>query len=149
MLSGQSVVRALALLRARHLLSRRGTDKPHVYKAVKRPLSRPHRLFLMASLSPKLFQPYRLGNIALSHRVVHSPLTRTRANERHELDDLAVEYYSQRARAPGTLLIGEATIIAHKAGGWTKSPGIWTEKQLTAWKKVGYVHSSCGNSVRC
>ena len=90
----------------------------------------------MSPRLPKLFQPYRLGGLTLSNRIVLSPLTRTRANEQHELDELAIEYYSQRASTPGTLLISEATIIAKKAGGWPLAPGIWTEKQLAAWKKV-------------
>ncbi|VDC04599.1 unnamed protein product [Peniophora sp. CBMAI 1063] len=103
----------------------------------------------MASPSPKLFQPYRLGNMVLSNRVVLSPLTRTRANEQHELDDLAVEYYSQRASTPGTLLISEATIIAHKAGGWPRAPGIWTDKQLAAWKKITDAVHSKGSFILC
>ena len=96
----------------------------------------------MATQTHKLFQPYRIGDIVLSNRVVLSPLTRTRANEQHELDDLAVEYYSQRASSPGTLLISEATIIAHKAGGWPLAPGVWTEKQLAAWRKVSTTYAT-------
>lgn len=34
-----------------------------------------------------------------------APLTRFRANERHAHTELGVEYYTQRASVPGTLII--------------------------------------------
>ncbi|KAI0042644.1 putative NADPH2 dehydrogenase chain OYE2 [Auriscalpium vulgare] len=86
--------------------------------------------------SSALFSPIRVGRSQLLHRVVLSPLTRNRANLKHEPNDLHVEYYKQRASVPGTLLITEATFIAAKAGGYPKPPGIWSEPQIAAWKKV-------------
>ncbi|KAK7031009.1 hypothetical protein VNI00_013799 [Paramarasmius palmivorus] len=46
------------------------------------------------------------------------------------------EYYSQRAAAPGTLLISEGTFLSPKAGGWPMIPGIWDEEQIKKWKEV-------------
>ena len=87
--------------------------------------------------SSKLFEPLALGNLSLSHRVVLAPLTRLRANKAHVHGDLAVEYYSQRARSiPGTLLITEATYIAAKGGGSDHVPGVWNDEQVKAWKRV-------------
>ncbi|KAI0636632.1 FMN-linked oxidoreductase [Trametes polyzona] len=89
---------------------------------------------------PKLFQPVTVGDITLAHRVVLAPLTRFRANNKHVHGDLAVQYYSQRASVPGTLLITEGTIIAGQAGGWPfvgpHVPGIWSDEQVDAWKRV-------------
>lgn len=59
----------------------------------------------MSSTSSKLFQPAKFANITLQHRVVMAPLTRFRANKRHAHTELGVEYYSQRASVPGTLII--------------------------------------------
>lgn len=84
----------------------------------------------------KLFQPYKLGNMELKHRIVQAPLTRYRANKEHVHGDLAVEYYAQRASTPGTLLITEATFIAPDAGGYDNVPGIWNEAQIAGWKRV-------------
>ncbi|EPQ49950.1 NADH flavin oxidoreductase, partial [Gloeophyllum trabeum ATCC 11539] len=81
-----------------------------------------------------LFQPKQVGEITVQHRIVLAPLTRNRANKEHVHGDLAVEYYSQRASMPGTLLITEATYIARKAGGYPHVPGIWSEEQIAAWK---------------
>ncbi|KAG9127788.1 hypothetical protein FRC07_009175, partial [Ceratobasidium sp. 392] len=86
--------------------------------------------------SSQLFQPLQVGDITLQHRVVMAPLTRFRADEQHVHGDLAVQYYGQRAEVPGTLLITEATFIAAEAGGYNNVPGIETDAQIAAWKKV-------------
>ena len=73
-----------------------------------------------------------------------APLTRHRGNSKHTPTDLMVEHYTARASLPGTLIIGEATFIAHKASGATFNiPGIWSDEQVAAWKKVRFI---LGNS---
>lgn len=75
----------------------------------------------------------------LSHRIVFAPCTRLRANEAHEPTDLVTQYYAQRASDPGTLLITESACIAARAAGYHKNvPGIWSDRQLEAWKKVNW-----------
>jgi len=87
--------------------------------------------------TPKLFQPIHFGNVTLQHRVVMAPLTRFRGNNKHTHTDLAVEHYTARASVPGTLIISEATFIAHKASGNSfNAPGIWSDEQIAAWKRV-------------
>lgn len=90
----------------------------------------------MVNSDAKLFQPIRVGNLELSHRVVLAPLTRFRADEAHVPTDVMVDYYAQRASVPGSLLITEGTFIAAKAGGYDYAPGIWSDAQVDAWKKV-------------
>ncbi|QRW21058.1 NADH:flavin oxidoreductase/NADH oxidase [Rhizoctonia solani] len=85
---------------------------------------------------PKLFTPIRVGDMMLSHRVILAPLTRFRADDEHVHHEIAVEYYSQRATTPGTLLISEAVLVSPEAGGYDNVPGIWNERQIAAWKKV-------------
>ncbi|KAJ7132263.1 NADH:flavin oxidoreductase/NADH oxidase [Mycena epipterygia] len=84
----------------------------------------------------KLFQPTQLGDIQLSHRVVFAPTTRFRADANHAVVSLVAEYYEQRASTSGSLLISEATLIAARAGGFEHAPGIWSDEQISAWKKV-------------
>ncbi|KAJ3486697.1 hypothetical protein NLI96_g4055 [Meripilus lineatus] len=88
------------------------------------------------SPSSKLFQPIQVGDIHLKHRVVLAPLTRFRNTPNHVPTDLSVEYYSQRASTPGTLLITEATVVGEKAGGFDHVPHLETEEQIVAWRKV-------------
>jgi len=90
----------------------------------------------MASPLPKLFQPIRVGNANLQHRVVLAPMKRTRANEQHVHGALALEYYKQRTSEPGTLAITEGTIIAPHAGGNSNVPGIWNDEQIAGWKQI-------------
>ncbi|TCD68147.1 hypothetical protein EIP91_011513 [Steccherinum ochraceum] len=70
------------------------------------------------------------------HRVVMAPLTRYRADDDHVHTDLGLEYYSQRASTPGTMLITEGTFISKRAGGDPHIPALETDAQLAAWKKI-------------
>ncbi|RPD60830.1 NADH:flavin oxidoreductase/NADH oxidase [Lentinus tigrinus ALCF2SS1-6] len=96
---------------------------------------------------PKLFQPAKVGTLDLSNRVVLAPLTRLRADSAHVPTDLMVEYYKQRASYPGTLLVSEATFIAPQAGGMPHVPGIWSEEQVKAWKKVTDAVHAAGSYI--
>ena len=89
----------------------------------------------------KLFTPTQVGKTSLQHRVVLAPLTRFRAHANYVPSDIAIEYYSQRASIPGTLLVTEAVFIAPKAGGFPHVPGIWSDEQVAAWKRV------CGTAI--
>ncbi|KAG8717614.1 hypothetical protein FRC08_007097 [Ceratobasidium sp. 394] len=88
------------------------------------------------STPSNLFEPLQIGDLTLQHRIVLAPLTRFRADDAHVHRDLATEYYKQRSQVPGTLLITEATFIAAEAGGFANVPGIWSDDQIAAWKKV-------------
>ncbi|KAG8745748.1 hypothetical protein FRC11_012994 [Ceratobasidium sp. 423] len=90
----------------------------------------------MTTLASKLFTPLKIGNLTLAHRVVMAPLTRNRADDNHAHTELGIQYYSQRAEVPGTLLITEATAISPEAAGYDNIPGIWSDEQIRAWKKI-------------
>jgi NADPH2 dehydrogenase len=85
----------------------------------------------------RLFQPLKLGNIDLAHRMVMAPLTRFRADDNFvPALPLSKTYYEERACVPGTLLITEATFISPRASGYQNAPGIWNSAQKTAWKDI-------------
>ena len=91
--------------------------------------------------SSALFTPLQVGRVTLSHRIVLTPLSRSRANKDHVHTDLGVEYYAQRSSVPGSLLITEGTVIHPMAGTWFHAPYIYTDSQVQAWKKVRIVHT--------
>ena len=91
-------------------------------------------------MSPALFTPLRVGRLALSHRIVLAPLTRSRATKDHVHTKLGVEYYTQRSSVPGSLLITEAATIHPAAGAYSNAPYIYTDAQVQAWKKARSVH---------
>ena len=83
---------------------------------------------------PSLFDPIRMGDLALPNRIVMAPLTRCRADETHTPTDLMCEYYEQRASAG--MILTEATVIDPMAIGYPNTPGIWTEAHVAGWKKI-------------
>jgi len=83
--------------------------------------------------SPVL-QPVTLGGLQLKNRIVMAPMTRSRADDAGVQPDYVAEYYAQRASAG--LIVTEATNISAQARGYTRTPGIWTEAQIAAWKRV-------------
>src|ERR1700722_20075974 len=82
----------------------------------------------------KLLEPYKLGPITLSNRLVMAPLTRNRAVEGRVPSPLAVEYYGQRASAG--LLITEASQVSQQGQGYQDTPGIYSKEQVAGWRKV-------------
>ncbi|RDX42072.1 NADH:flavin oxidoreductase/NADH oxidase [Lentinus brumalis] len=86
--------------------------------------------------TPLLFQPIKVGDITLTHRIVLAPQTRYRADTAHVHTGLGVEFYEQRASVPGTLLITEATYISAQASGQAYAPGIWNDAEISAWKTI-------------
>ncbi|RCH94846.1 hypothetical protein CU098_005466 [Rhizopus stolonifer] len=83
----------------------------------------------------KLFEPISIGQYKLQHRVVLAPLTRKRATAEGVPTDLMVEHYRQRTSVGG-LLISEACFVNPVSRGYSQVPGIFTEEQIDAWKKV-------------
>lgn len=70
-------------------------------------------------------------------------MTRSRANAQGEVTDMTVTYYRQRASAG--LIITEAVNISPQAIGSPMTPGLYTEGQVAAWKKVtDAVHAAGG-----
>jgi len=90
-----------------------------------------------------LFEPYALGPLTLSNRIVLAPLTRNRAGAGFVPSEFAATYYSQRASAG--LLISEATQISQQGQGYQDTPGIYTQEQIDGWKQVtDAVHAKGG-----
>ncbi|NVO23548.1 alkene reductase [Donghicola mangrovi] len=98
-------------------------------------------------MTDTLFTSFTAGKIKLANRVVMAPLTRNRADDvTQEVNDLHVEYYRQRAGAG--LIITEATNISPEGRGYIQTPGIFTDGQIAAWKKVtDAVHAAGGKIV--
>ncbi|MDO7188093.1 alkene reductase [Acinetobacter baumannii] len=90
-----------------------------------------------------LFEPYTLGSLTLSNRIVMAPLTRNRAGIGLVPSEFATTYYAQRATSG--LIITEATQVSAQAQGYQDTPGIYTPEQIEAWRKVtDAVHAKGG-----
>lgn len=94
----------------------------------------------------QLLTPYRAGCLDLPNRVVMAPLTRNRAGEGHCPTELVAEYYAQRASAG--LIITEATHVRNDGFGYPNTPGLHTDAQEKAWRRVtDAVHARGGRIV--
>jgi len=93
----------------------------------------------------KLFSPIKVGAATLANRIFMAPLTRLRSIEPGDIPTpLMQEYYAQRASAG--LIITEATQVSFQAKGYAGAPGLHTEEQAAAWKKiVDAVHQQNGH----
>ncbi|MBS0351984.1 MAG: N-ethylmaleimide reductase [Proteobacteria bacterium] len=91
-----------------------------------------------------LFTPFDLRGLILKNRIVMAPLTRNRAVHGTDAPQaLNAEYYAQRASAG--LIISEATQISPTGKGYAWTPGIYSEEQISGWKKVtNAVHAKGG-----
>jgi N-ethylmaleimide reductase len=91
-----------------------------------------------------LFQPYKLGPLALPHRIVMAPLTRSRARQPGNVPTvLNACYYAQRASA--ALIISEATQVSMQGQGYAWTPGIHSREQVEGWRlATDAVHEAGG-----
>src|ERR1700722_10798599 len=91
-----------------------------------------------------ILTPYTLGSLELRNRVVMSPMTRGRTeSEERAPGVLEAEYFAQRASAG--LIITGGTYISPQSIGSVRVPGIYSDQQVEAWKRVtGAVHENGG-----
>ena len=80
-----------------------------------------------------LFDPVRLGDLALPSRIVMAPMTRNRARGTIPGERNAT-YYAQRASAG--LVITEATQVTPRGVGYPDTPGIHDEAHVHGWQLV-------------
>lgn len=93
-----------------------------------------------------LLRPAHLGDLQLPNRVVMAPLTRARAGGGDLAPtDLHAAYYAQRATAG--LIITEGTWVSERAIGFPGVPGIYSEPQVTAWRRVTSVVHALGGRI--
>ena len=80
-------------------------------------------------MAASLFDPIKLGAIEAPNRIIMAPLTRGRAGPGFVPNELAVEYYRQRASAG--LIISEATGISQEGLGWPSAPATISSMTVT------------------
>ena len=85
-------------------------------------------------MTEALARPFRLGPLALPHRVAMAPMTRNRAGPGNVPQALNAAYYSQRASA--ALVVTEATQVSEQGVGYPLTPGIHSPEQVAGWRMV-------------
>ena len=95
----------------------------------------------------QLFTETKLGRLHLRNRIVMAPMTRSRADNTSDVPTgIMREYYRQRAGAG--LIITEGTQPSADGKGYCRTPGIYNEAQVAAWREItGAVHDEGGRMV--
>ncbi len=96
---------------------------------------------------PHLFQPVQIGKLSLRNRMVMAPMTRSRATDDDLVTDLHVTYYQQRANAG--LIVTEGVHPSADGKGYNRTPGIYNDEQIAAWKKVTDAVHAEGGLIAC
>ncbi len=94
---------------------------------------------------PGLFDRLRIGEIELRNRIVMAPMTRSRADGRGVPSDMTPTYYAQRASAG--LIITEGTAPSAMGMGYIRTPGIYTDEQVRAWRAVTEAVHGAGGRI--
>lgn len=82
----------------------------------------------------RLLDKIQLGQVNLKNRIAMAAMTRGRTDINGMVDNMTTTYYTQRASAG--LIFSEAIRISEQATGSPYTPGIFTEKQIEAWRKL-------------
>lgn len=93
----------------------------------------------------KLLQPVKVGDKLLHNSIAMAPMTRSRASMDGLVGDSTVLYYTQRATAG--LIISEGINISKQGTGSPMTPGIYSEEQINAWKKVTQAVHEKGGTI--
>lgn len=83
-----------------------------------------------------LFKPITLGALELQNRVVYAPTTRLRNTKDNIATDIMIDYYDKRSQTPGSYIIFESALIGPEGGLVPYKPGVFTDRQCEALKKV-------------
>ncbi len=95
-----------------------------------------------------LLSAYELpGVLVLKNRIVMAPMTRCFADADLAPIPASADYY--RARADAGLIVTEATLIAPEAQGYPGTPGIYSDAQIEAWKRVTDAVHAAGGRIFC
>ncbi|WP_394539229.1 alkene reductase [Lysobacter enzymogenes] len=97
-------------------------------------------------MSHSLFEPLRLGALALPNRIVMSPMTRARSAQPGNVPSEAMaRYYAQRAGAG--LIVSEATQVSPQGQGYSFTPGIHSDAQVAGWRRVADAVRAAGGRM--
>jgi N-ethylmaleimide reductase len=104
----------------------------------------------MTQTVQKLFEPVIVGVWKLRTRTAMAPMTRCFADDQTGVvGDDVVEYYRKRAADGIGLIITEGTLISPRGKGNPGVPGIYSEAQIDAWKKVTDAVHEEGGTIIC
>lgn len=93
------------------------------------------------------FTPFSIGNLTIQNRIVLSPMGQYSASN-GLINDWHLVHYGARATGGVGLLMVEMTAISEEGRITLGCAGIWTDEQMTAWKRVvDFVHQQSHSKI--
>lgn len=93
-----------------------------------------------------LMQSASFGELKLTNRIVMAPMTRSRSDAAAVPTAVMIDYYAQRASAG--LIVAEGTSPSADGLGYCRTPAIYSQAQIDAWRQVtDAVHAGGGQIV--
>lgn len=81
-----------------------------------------------------LWQPIDVGELDFAHRLVMSPMARSRSTPDGTPTEMNGNYYAQRAST--ALIISERTQPSDDGQEYVLTPGIYADEHIAGWRKV-------------
>ncbi len=96
-------------------------------------------------MTRNIFEPFQLGDLTLTNRMVMAPMTRNRADQAGIVPHMMVTHYQQRASAG--LMISESVPVSEQAVGYPMTPGIYNEPQMASWRHLTETVHAAGGRI--
>ncbi|SCY10695.1 oxidoreductase [Flavobacterium caeni] len=97
--------------------------------------------------TPAAFTPFQLRGMQTKNRIVMSPMGQYSA-EGGLINDWHLVHYGARATGGVGLIIAEMTAISKTGRITLGCPGIWSDEQVVAWKRiVDYIHKNSKTKI--
>ena len=110
--------------------------------AVRKATGRPEAASADAKMQP-MFTPYRLRDMAVSNRVVVSPVLTYAAAADGMPTDFHLVHYGARAMGGAGLVVVEMTAPTEDGRITPFCPGLWNDEQALAWERVtAFIHAN-------
>ncbi|MCJ8191889.1 bifunctional salicylyl-CoA 5-hydroxylase/oxidoreductase [Sphingomicrobium aestuariivivum] len=97
---------------------------------------------------PPMFAPFRLREMGLANRITVSPMAIYMAEE-GMVGDYHLVHYGERAKGGAGLLYTEMTCVSPEGRITPGCPGIWSDEQAAAWKRIVDFAHAHGDAKFC
>lgn len=93
----------------------------------------------------KVFEPFKIGTLELKNRLVVSAMVTNYCNPDGTATEKFIAYHEHKAKGSWGLIITEDYVVAPKAGGFVRLPGLWEDSQIESHRKLTQrVHAAGG-----
>ena len=85
---------------------------------------------------PPMFTPFRIGQMTVENRVMVSPMNMYSAEAGNVPGDFHLAHLGRLAMGGAGLVFAEMTAVSHAARITPACPGIYTDEQVRAWRRI-------------